>query len=86
MIFLLLLFLEFFTLIFGVSLLFNKVNVVQIVLHLIGCVALIWQILDGNQYRTMWSLMMFFGFLPFALEVGVLFAALTKYSVISSVE
>lgn len=51
-----------------------------------GSVALIWQILDGNQYRTMWSLMMFFGFLPFALEVGVLFAAMTKYKVISSVE
>eukprot|EP00347_Sterkiella_histriomuscorum_P010739 403375105 len=86
LIFIILLFLEFFTLIFGVSLLFNKVNVVQIVFHFIGCLSLIWQILDGSQYRTMWSLMVFFGFIPFALEVGVLFAACTKYRVIHNVE
>jgi hypothetical protein len=86
MIFIILLFSEFFTLIFGVSVLFNKVNVVQIIFHFIGCLALIWQILDRNQYRTMWSLMAFFGFIPFALEIGVLFAACTKYRVIYNVE
>ena len=81
-----LLFLEFATLIFGVSLLFNKVNAFQIVLHFIGCLATIWQILNLNQYKTMWTLMGFFGALPFSMEVFVIILAFTRYHVIDQVE
>ena len=42
LIFLMMIFLEFLTLIFGVSIMFNKVNVFQCVLHFIGCLATIW--------------------------------------------
>ena len=86
LIFLGLIFIEFFTLIFGVSLLFSKVNVVQIVLHFIGVLATIWQILNLNSYRTLWSLMAYFGALPLALEVGVIMLAFTRYHVIDQVE
>ena len=65
---------------------FNRVNAFQIVLHMIGCLATIWQILNLNQFRMMWSIMAFFGAIPFALEVGVLFMALTRYRVIDQVE
>ena len=82
MIFLGLIFIEFFTLIFGISLPFSKVNVFQIVLHFIGVLATIWQILNLNQYRTMWSLMAFFGIIPLVLEVGVIVLAFTRYHVI----
>lgn len=86
MIFLFLIFLEFITLIFGVSLLFNKVNVFQIVLHFIGCLATIWQILNHNNYKMMWSLMAFFGVIPFLLEMSVLALAFTRYHVVDQVE
>ena len=82
LIFLGLIFIEFFTLIFGVSLLFSKVNAVQIVLHFIGVLATIWQILNLNSYRTLWSLMAYFGALPLALEIGVIMLAFTRYHVI----
>jgi hypothetical protein len=62
------------------------VNVFQIVLHFIGCCGTIWQILNLNQYRTMWSLMAFFGALPLALEAGVFVLAFTRYNVIDQVE
>ena len=48
LIFIILLFLEFFTLIFGVSLMFNKVNAFQIVFHFVGCLATIWMILNQD--------------------------------------
>ena len=86
LIFLLLIFLEFLTLIFGVSIMFNKVNVLQCVLHFIGVLATIWQVLNHNNYKMMWSLMAFFGVLPFALEVTVLILAFTRYHVIDQVE
>lgn len=86
LIFLVLIFLEFLTLIFGVSIMFNKVNVFQCVLHFIGVLATIWQILNHNNYKMMWSLMAFFGVIPFALELTVLFLAFTRYHVIDQVE
>ncbi len=79
-------FLEFLTLIFGVSIMFNKVNVFQCVLHFIGVLATIWQILNHNNYKMMWSLMAFFGLIPFALELTVLGLASTRYHVIDQVE
>ena len=86
LIFLMMIFLEFLTLIFGVSIMFNKVNVFQCVLHFIGCLATIWQILNHNNYKMMWSLMAFFGVIPFAMEVSVIVLAFTRYHVIDQVE
>ena len=86
LIFLVLIFLEFLTLIYGVSIMFNKVNVFQCVLHLIGCLATIWQILNHNNYKMMWSLMAFFGALPFVMEASVVGLALTRYKVVGKVE
>jgi len=86
LIFLVLIFLEFVTLTFGISLLFNKINAFQIVLHFIGCLGTIWQILNLNQFTMMWSLMAFFGIIPFVLEVSVILLAFTRYHVIDQVE
>ena len=86
LIFLFLVFLEFITLTFGVSIMFNKVNVFQCVLHFIGCLATIWQILNHNNFKMMWSLMAFFGAIPFFLEISVVMLAFTRYHVIDQVE
>ena len=86
LIFLVLIFLEFVTLTFGISLLFNKINAFQVVLHFIGCLGTIWQLLNLNQHTMMWSLMCFFGILPFILEVSVILLAFTRYHVIDQVE
>ena len=86
LLFLGLIFLEFVTLTFGISFLFNKINVFQIVLHFIGCLGTVWQILNMNQFTMMWSLMAFFGVLPFLLEVSVILLAFTRYHVIDQVE
>jgi hypothetical protein len=86
LIFLLLIFLEFVTLTFGVSLLFSRVNAFQIVLHFVGCAGTVWQILNLNQFKTMWTLCCFFGLLPFLLELSVLLLAATRYRVIDQVE
>jgi phage-related holin len=86
LIFLALIFLEFVTLTFGISFLFNKINVFQIVLHFIGCLGTIWQILNLNQHTMMWSLMAFFGVIPFVLEISVVLLAFTRYHVIDQVE
>ena len=86
LIFIGLLFCEFVTVLFGVSLLFDRINVFQIVFHFLGCITCIWQILDTFQYKTMWSIMCFFGLIPFLLEISVVFAACNKYKVINKVE
>jgi hypothetical protein len=69
------LFSEFFTLIFGVSVMFRQVNVIQIVLHGMGVLSLIWMILDRWGYLQLGVIGVFTVFIPLLLELSVIFAA-----------
>jgi len=80
------LFFELLMLLSGISLLFDKINAFQIIFHGLGCIVSIWQILDRFQYKTVWSILGFFGVPPVLLEIVVLFAACSKYKVINEVE
>lgn len=77
------LFVEFLTLLSGISLMFDRINTFQIVFHFLGCIVSVWQILDRFQYKTVWSIMGFFGIAPFLLEISVVFAACTRYKIIN---
>ena len=66
---------EFLTMILGISLLFHKLNLAQIVLHSLGCVLCTWFILDSWRYTYMWVLWGFFGIIPFVLEVFIIVSA-----------
>ena len=61
----------------GVSLLYSQVNLVQIFLHVLGCLFTIWFILEQWSYVNIWPIWVFFGLFPFLLELGTVGAAIT---------
>ena len=67
--------LELFTLAFGLSIMFQKVNSVQTLLHGLGVLGNVWMVLDRWHWIQLYILAFLFALLPFLLEVGVLFAA-----------
>ena len=70
-----LLILELFTLSFGLSVLFKKINAIQVLLHGLGVLGGGWMILETWHWAQLFTLAFFFGFLPFLLEFSVIFAA-----------
>ena len=83
---LLLLFLEFFTLSFGISILFEKVNVFQVLLHFAGCVHIGMMILQRYNYTQLWPIVVFYVLIPFVLEIAIIFQACLKYRVVWQIE
>ena len=71
------------TLIFGVSILFPKINMVQIILHFIGCLTATWTILDTYPYTFLWLQLILFSAVPLFLELYVLIIAQQTYKVIN---
>ncbi len=63
---------EFLLMVLGISLLYNKTNIVQIFLHFLGCLFTTWFVLDNWRFGYMWGLWLPFGLLPFCLEVLVI--------------
>mmetsp|Transcript_18965 Transcript_18965/g.26253 ORF Transcript_18965/g.26253 Transcript_18965/m.26253 type:complete len:111 (+) Transcript_18965:167-499(+) len=78
--------LEFFTMMLGMSVMFMKINVVQILMHFLGVIACIFMILDRRNYFRMWIILIFFGIVPFVLEISTLFAARNKFRIINMIE
>ena len=70
-----LLLLEMFTLAFGLSIMFQKVNAVQTLLHGLGVLGNVWMILDRWNWSQLYVLAFFFALIPFLLELSVIFAA-----------
>ena len=70
-----LLVLELFTLAFGLSIMFLKINAVQVLLHGLGVLGNIWMILDGWHWIQLYVLATLFALIPFLLELSVIFAA-----------
>ena len=58
----------------GFTLFFPKINVFQIVLHLIGGVATCWYIVNGWQWQTIWIIFGFCNALTAGIELCMLFA------------
>lgn len=79
------LFAEFFCLIFGVSVMFNQINVVQVILHGLGVLGLIWTVLARWSYLSFDVLGCLTAVLPFLLEVSAMFAAHSKFKVITMI-
>jgi hypothetical protein len=67
-----LLLLEFLALIFGFSLMFNQVNVLQILLHGLGVLALVVMVFDRWQYLLFDIIAGLFSFIPFLIELPVI--------------
>ena len=55
-------------------------------LHGLGVLFNVWMILDGWAYWQMYTLMVFFGFIPFVFEIAVLFAAKNWYRTYNFIE
>ena len=71
-----LLVLELFTLAFGLSVMFQQINAMQVILHGMGVFGNIWMVLDRWHWIQLYVLATLFAFIPFLLELSVVFAAL----------
>ena len=67
-------FLEFLGMIAGTSVppSFAKYNLLQIILHMLGCLFSLWFILDSWQYKLIWPLFLIFSVLPILIEGTIL--------------
>ena len=65
---------EFFMMILGSSVpfIYAKWNLIQIVLHFLGCLFSLWFILDTWQYIRIWYIFAPCSFIPFVLEIVML--------------
>ena len=65
---------EFFMMIIGISVApsFAIFNLLQILLHLLGCLFSLWYVLDSWMYLRMRTLFVFFSILPLILEFSII--------------
>ena len=66
---------EFLLMVLGISLVFNKSNILQTFLHVLGCLFSTWFVLDSWSYSYIWPLWGFFGLTPFVIEIFVIVGA-----------
>ena len=66
--------LEFILMIVGTSVppVFAKFNLLQIILHLLGCLFTVWFILDSWQYTLIWPIFIGFSLLPILVEASII--------------
>ena len=60
---------EFFYLMLGYSVMYKKVNTVQVLLHGLGVVGAVWQILEGWHYSLLMAMVIPFGIVPLYMEI-----------------
>ncbi len=75
-VFLVILGIEFFLQLLGVSVMFLKVASFQIVFHFLGAALLLWMVIDRFQFRVIWFLLFFTALVPMVFELGALSYAL----------
>ena len=65
---------EFLLMIAGTSVtpIFAKFNLLQIILHFLGCLFTIWFILDSWRYMIIWPIFFAFSILPIVIEFIIL--------------
>lgn len=66
---------EFVLMILGLTLTFDKYNIVQIFIHFLGCLFTAWFLLDSWRYTRIWYIWSFFGVVPFIIEVLIIMSA-----------
>eukprot|EP01016_Furgasonia_blochmanni_P049763 TRINITY_DN7593_c0_g1_i4.p2 TRINITY_DN7593_c0_g1~~TRINITY_DN7593_c0_g1_i4.p2 ORF type:complete len:145 (+),score=18.21 TRINITY_DN7593_c0_g1_i4:194-628(+) len=64
----LLLMIEIFIQFIGFTIFYDKINILQIILHGLGALLYSWFILEQWHYITLWYLWAIFGFAPFFIE------------------
>ena len=60
---------EFLCLMLGYSVMYKKVNTVQVLLHGLGVVGAVWQILEGWHYSLLLAMVIPFGLVPLCMEI-----------------
>ena len=67
-------FVEFIMMVVGTSVppVFAKFNLLQIILHLLGCLFTLWFILDSWQYVLIWPLFICFSVMPILVEGSII--------------
>ena len=65
---------EFLCLMLGYSVMYKKVNTVQVLLHGLGVIGAVWQILEGWHYSLLMAMVIPFGLVPLCMEIGVMFS------------
>ena len=65
---------EFLLMIAGTSVtpIFAKFNLLQIILHFLGCLFTLWLILDSWKYTLIWPIFFCFSVLPIAIEITII--------------
>ena len=81
-----LLLLELLTLSVGLSVMYKKINAIQMLLHGLGVLGGVWMILDHWHWFDLFIMAIVFGALPFILEVGVILAARKWFMTINHIE
>ena len=66
----------------GISVMFEKINIFQVLLHFVGVNHLTLMILDRYSYTQMRPIMWFYAIIPFGLELGASLSALSKINII----
>jgi len=61
--------LEFFIMFTGMTMFSDKINLLQIVLHLISCTASALFVLKNGHYRNLWKIWIGGGIIPLILEI-----------------
>jgi len=67
----------------GVSVMYRKINSIQVVLHGLGCLSLLWMIIDRWSFVMLFISMIFFAIIPAVLELAVVCNACEKYRIIT---
>lgn len=63
---------EIAVLFYGLSLFYDKINIIEIALHCLGTILTGWFILDDWIYNGLWGIWVFTVFIPFIFEIGIL--------------
>lgn len=65
---------EFIFMVVGTSVppVFAKFNLLQIILHLLGCLFTLWFILDSWQYVLIWPIFICFSVMPIVVEGSII--------------
>ena len=77
---------EFIILLFGVSVMYKKINTIQLLAHGFGAFYGIWMILDGWHWASLFIMSIPFGLVPFILEFSVVFSVIRFRQINSHIE
>ena len=78
--------LEFFFILCGISVMFRQNNAIQVILHGLGVLSCVWMILDGWSYQALYPITIAFGLVPFMQELVMICVATAKFRVMKVID